>query len=266
MHRRALTMYFCAFAALILQSGRAAAVVLDWDTVFWADGSLSNSYQADPADPDSGVTVTVSPNNGANFVPYSGAPNPFTPTVNAAFQGGRPSVENTLTVAVDLANPSQSVTLTISFAASEGASDVSFSLFDIDGGGPSADRLSMIQALSIDGTTLIAPTITTSANNVLFGTGLNQSVIGTTATSDQGSTSGRANVTISFGTNLIQSFTFTYGSPTYIPNPAYQHFGVHDISFTPVPEINPALVTVFSCLVTSGLMVRKKLRGKRDHQ
>lgn len=261
---RTLKLYLCAFIALILVQSRAAAAVMDWDGVYWGDGDLTNSYQADPSDPESGITVTVSSNNGANLVPYSGAPNPMTPAVGTFFQGGLPGIENTLTIAVDLANPNQSVTISISFASSGGASDVSFSLFDIDAGGGAQDQLSLIRALSIDGVTLIAPTITTSLNNLLIGTGIDQSVVGTGATASTGLTSGRGNVSISFGTNLIQSLTFTYGNTAAIPNPAYQHFGVHDISFTPVPEIDPAFVTVMCCSAAAGLMLHRRRRTKKS--
>ena len=251
-------------ATLVLFQSYAGAAVLNWNTVAWTDGSLNNSYQADPADPSSGITIDVAANNGAPIVPFSGAPNPMTPTVNAVFQGGRASIENTLTIAVDLANAAtQSITVTISFAVTGGASGVSFQLFDIDAGGPYQDQLTQITALSIDGSTLIAPTITTSANNTLIGSGTSQSVVGTGTTPDAGPNSGRANVTIDFGANLVQSLTFTYGGTAAWPNPAYQHFGIGDITFTPVPEVNPALLSVLSCLTAAGLARRHRAKVRK---
>jgi len=259
----ALRLYACTFVASLLLQGHASALVLDWDSVIWADGTLNNSYQVDPVDPESSITIDVTSNNGANLAPYSVSPNPLTPTINSDFQGGLLFAEKTLVLAVDLANPTQSITVTVSFASTEGASNVSFKLFDIDAGGGSQDELSLIRALSIDGLTLIAPTITTSPDNTRIGTGINQSVVGTALTPSAGLTSGRGNVTINFGTNVIQSFTFTYGSTTAFPDPAYQHFAMHDISFTPVPEVNPTVMSVFSCLVAAGLVFRHRFRLRK---
>ena len=254
-----LRRYFCAVAALILSQNCASALVLDWDSVSWVDGTLNNTFNVSGND----VTVDVSANNGAALAPFSGLPNPQTPTIGNSFQGGLATAENTLILAVDLDNSLQSITVTVSFAAFGGATDVSFKLFDIDAGGPYQDQVTSIQALSTDGTTLIAPTITTSANNTPIGTGLSQSVVGTATTPSTGANSGRGNVTIDFGTNDIQSFTFTYGSTAAFLDPAYQHFGLYDIDFTPVPEINPALISVLSCLTAAGLVLRRRSKPSR---
>ncbi len=262
MPRPILRRYFYALATLLLCQFQAHALVLDWDSVAWADGSLNNSYQVDPMAGGNDVTVDVTPNNGAPLVPYSGAPNPQTPTINAGFQGGLATAENTLVLAVDLANPTQSITITISFANLGGVQGVSFKLFDIDAGGGSQDELTLIHALSIDGSTLIAPTITTSANNTLIGSGLAQSVVGTATTASTGPTSGRGNVTIDFGANVIQSLTFTYGCTVAFPDPAYQHFALHDVNFTPVPEMNPAIVSFLSCVAGAALVIRHRWRAR----
>jgi hypothetical protein len=252
----ALRRYLCAFASACLLQSSASAVVLDWDGVAWTAGDLNHTFQVDPFDADSTLTIDVTANNGAPLVPYSATPNPMTPVVNSVFQGGLGTIENTLTLAVNLANPTQSITVGISFAASGGASNVSFKLFDIDAGGGSQDQLTQIRALSIDGVTWIAPTITTSPDNTLVGMGLAQSVVGSALTASTGLTSGRGNVTIDFGTNQIQSLMFTYGNTAAQADPSYQHFAIHDISFTPVPEMNPALLSAFSCLAAVGLIVR----------
>lgn len=253
---RAFRRYQCVCAALLLLQSQAAAVTLDWDTVSWVDGSLSNSFDVDGGGND--ITVSVTPNGGAPLVPYSVAPNPQTPTVNAVFQGGLFLVENTLTLAVDLSDADkQTITIYVAFSPG-GASNVAFTLFDIDAGGGTQDHLTSIHALSVDGFTLIAPTITPSADNTLIGSGVNQSVVGTGNTNSTGLASGRGNVGISFGSNVIQSFTFNYGGTNAFPNPAYQHFGMHDINFTPVPEVNPAIMSVFSCLAAIALIWRHR--------
>jgi hypothetical protein len=198
------------------------------------------------------------------------APNPMTPAVTTDFQGGFGTAQNALCLAVDLASQSQSVTVTVDFSAlySLGVQNVSFTLFDIDFAATSTstyqDLLSGITGLSTDGTTLIAPTITTSANNTLTGTGLTQVVAGTVSTADTGATSGNGNVTITFGATAIKSFTFTYGSGSgTAADPTYQHVGIGDITFTPVPEINPAWTAFGSCLVAAALILRHSAKFRK---
>jgi hypothetical protein len=257
---------FCTFAALILFKIHAEGAVLDWDTVTWPDGSLHNSYQADPAASGPDITVDVSTNNGATLAPYAGAPNPQTPTVGAFFQGGLPTTQNALVMAVDLANPTQSITITISLANPTGVSGLSFTLFDIDAGGGSQDQLTSIRALSIDGTTLIAPVITTSANNLATGSGLGQSVVGTASVASTGPTSGQGNVTIDFGSAVIQSLTFTYGCTGTFADPTYQHFALHDITFTsqPVPEADPRWISLLVCVAGVGTTLRLRKPGNKS--
>ncbi len=257
-------------AALAFFSANARAVILDWDTASWTAGSLSNSYDIDPANPGNDVTVSVVANNGAPFQPELVAPNPMTPAVSPSFQGGLSTIENTLCIALNLTSNTQSVTVTIDFSSlyALGVTNVSFKIFDVDyanvaGSSTYQDQLSLIRALSIDGTTLIAPTITTSVNNTLSGTGINQIVQGNASTADTGATSGDANVTIDFGNNAIKSLTFTYGGGPAFDDSTYQHIGLHDISFTPVPEMNPLWPSILSCATAAGLVLRLRKRARK---
>ena len=110
----------------------------------------------------------------------------------------------------------------------------------------------------------IAPTITISPNNSLTGTGLSQVVNGTASLNDTGAGSGDANVTISFGTAAIKSFTFTYGSGSgTVADPTYQHVGISDITFMPVPEINPTWSAVGSCLLAAVLILRHSAKFRK---
>ena len=89
-------------------------------------------------------------------------------------------------------------------------------------------------------------------------------VTGTASVADTGATSGNGNVTISFGTTAIKSLTFTYGSGSgTVPDPTYQHVGIHDITFTPVPEINPTWTAVGSCLVAAALILRHSAKFRK---
>ena len=259
-------MYFYRRFVLTLLLGpflvaAAHGVTLDWDTAAWTAGSLSNSYNIDPSNAGNDITVTISGNTG-QLQPKNTAPNPQTPALTNTLQGGLGAAENTLCLALNLTNQSQSVTVTVNFSAlyTQGVTGVSFTLFDIDfantSGNTFQDQLSSIQAIDVNGNP-VAATITTSVNNTLTGTGLSQVVNGTASGSDTGAGSGNSNVTISFGGAAIKSFTFTYGSGSgTVPDPTYQHMGIHDITFTPVPEINPTWTAVGSCLAAFALILR----------
>jgi hypothetical protein len=247
----------------------AHAITLDWDTVTWTAGTLSKSYDIDPAKAGNDITVTVS-GNTTQLTTELASGNPMTPAITPDFQGGLGTAQNTLCLAVNFANQSQAITVTVDFSAlyTSGVAGVSFTLFDIDfsaaSGNNYQDQLLSIVATSIDGITQVAPTITTSANNTLSGAGLTQVVNGTVSTVDNGPGSGNGNVTISFGTTAIKSFTFTYGSGSgTVPDPTYQHVGIHDITFTPVPEINPAWSALASCLVAAALILRHSAKFRK---
>jgi hypothetical protein len=253
-------------AGLLLAAGGATsrAVSLQWGSEPWAPGSLSNSFDVDPSSPGNDITVTVGGDTGQLQTELV-APNPLTPSITSDLEGGFGPSNKSLCIAVDLANQSQGVVITVDFSAqyAQGVTNVSFTIFDVDfsnsSGGHFQDQLRSITALSIDGTTLIAPTITTSVNNTLSGTGLNQVVNGIATTSDTGATSSNANVTISFGANAIKSFTFTYGSGSGTDaDPTYEHIGLGDITFTPVPEMNPAWGALVSCFLATALVLRHR--------
>jgi hypothetical protein len=266
-------MHFYRRFAVILLVGpflvtAAHAVTLDWDTTAWTAGSLSNSYDIDPSKAGNDITVTIS-GNTAQLQPKNTAPNPQTPALTNTLQGGLGTAENTLCLALNLQNQSQAVTISVNFSTlyTQGVTGVSFTLFDIDfansGGSTFQDQLRSIQAIDINGNP-VAATITTSVNNTLSGTGLSQVVTGTASGNDTGAGSGNSNVTISFGGAAITSFTFTYGSGSgTVPDPTYQHMGIHDITFTPVPEINPTWSAVGSCLVAAVLILRHSAKFRK---
>lgn len=235
---------------VIASTGRA--VTLDWDAVTWAPGSLSNSYDIDPTKTGTDVTVTVS-GDTARLQPEVAAPNPQTPTTAPAFGGGLATTEKTLCLAIDLSNKNQGITVTLDFSSlyAAGIYHLSFKLFDIDyansGTSTYQDRLRSIYGTTV-GDAQVAPTITTSVNNTVSGTGTSRVVDGTVSTLDTGATSGDGNVTIDFGHTAIRSFTFTYGSSAAFGDPTYQHVGLYDFTYSPVPEINPAITAVLSCI------------------
>ena len=105
------------------------AVTLDWDTATWTPGSLANSYDVDPGNAGNDVTVAVS-GSTAQLQPSLVAPNPQTPAITTALEGGLSPVQKSLEIAVDFTNQTQSIVVTVNFAAgyTQGVQNVSFTL------------------------------------------------------------------------------------------------------------------------------------------
>ena len=253
---RLLLCALALFCATVLLCGNASAALVDWGTLTWPAGSLSNSYDVDPASPGNDVTVTIGGDTG-QLQPSLVSPNPQTPAITRAFDGGLGTSPKTLELALDLTSNTQSVTFTLDFSAlyAAGVSNVSFTLFDIDANNTSSskyqDVISSIYAISTTGTH-IAPTITNVGANVsLTGTGLSQVLTGQVSTVDLGAGSGAANATISFNTTNIRSITFTYGSSTMFADPTYQHIGIYNIEYDTVPEPN----SLVGCFAVAGLAI-----------
>ena len=242
-------------------SGSASGVLIDWSTLSWPAGSLSNSYDVDPANSGNDFTATIS-GDTAQLRPSLVSPNPQTPAITRAFDGGLGTSPHTLELALDLTNNTQSVTFTLNFSAlyAAGVANVSFTLFDIDtnnaSGSTYQDVISSIHATSTGGPQ-IAPTITNvGANVALTGSGLSYVLTGTVSTVDLGAGSGAANATITFNATDIASITFTYGSSSLFADPTYQHIGIYNIDYTPVPEPS----ALGACILVIGLAVSKSLR------
>ena len=250
--------FFCAICAF---TEPASAALVDWSALNWPAGSLSNSYDVDPASPGNDVTVTIGGDTG-QLQPGLVSPNPQTPAITRAFDGGLGTSPLTLELALNLTSNAQSVTFTLDFSAlyAAGVSNVSFTIFDIDANNASGstyqDVISGIHATSTTGTQ-IAPTITNVGANVsLTGTGLSQVLTGQVSTTDLGAGSGAANATISFNTTNIRSITFTYGSSSMFADPTYQHIGIYNIDYAVVPE--PGVLG--ACLIIVGLAVWRSHR------
>jgi hypothetical protein len=251
----------------------AQGVTLDWDTVTWTNNGApptnsihSNSYNVDPLNAGNDITVTVSGNTA--LMQYG------TPAIAQTFSGGLTPIApatgiSSLVLGVDFTNQSQFITVKVDFSAlyAQGVQNVSFMIFDVDfdnvngsNGSRYQDQLRSISAIDVNGA-IIAPTITTSANNTEASPGI---VNGLVSTPDTGAGAANGNVTISFGTAHIRSFTFTYGSgPNSPTDPTYQHIGLHDINFTPVPEINPAWTAMFSCFAAGVLILRHRANFRK---
>jgi hypothetical protein len=242
---------------LVGASQNARALVLDWDTAGWTAGSLSNSYDLN-GDAVNDVTVTATSQNPGVWTndPTSGT---MTPAVNQTMTGGLSPVENSLILAANL-HTNSNVTLQLSFTGGPGglpgANNVSFTIFDIDIT-TNSDIINSIYGVAPDGTH-VAPTITNIGSAVtLTGTGLSQILTGNAASPNNSS---NGNATISFGSTLIYDVFFTFGNTAGAPR--YQDIAVGDVTFTPVPEINPAISASLSCLLAVGLTVWMQRRAR----
>lgn len=250
--------------AVALCAASANAVTLDWDTATWTNGATSGT-------PTTGVDVNIAPSAPNLFQPsLVNYPNVPTPAITRAFDGGLSPGQNTLEIAIDLPNGgnNQSVTFTLTFNSatySAGVTNVSFSIFDIDyandpkNNNTYQDRIFNISATSVTGATL-TPTISNLGSVVQQPTpGV---LIGTASSNDTaawGPGTGNGNATISFS-GQVRSITFSYGAGGLFADPTYQHIGIYDVSFTPVPETNPAWFGTLSCIAAAFLIRRHNAR------
>ena len=187
-----------------------------------------------------------------------------------AFDGGLTPGRNSLELAVDFGNHTQGLTVTFSFSAAytAGVSNVSFSLFDIDKQATAnsnfEDQVRSIYATLTNGTQ-IAATITNLGSSVtLAGVGLAQTLTGNANAVDLGDGSGAGNATISFLSDNIRSISFVYGTGSgAAADPTYQHIGLGDIEYSPVPEINPAWTALASCFAAGGLVLRHRANFRK---
>jgi hypothetical protein len=257
--RNRLSVFTAVFLALVGGGTPAAhALILDWDAVSWSDGSLINSYDLN-SDAINDVTVTIT-SQQANIWALDPATGTQTPTVNQSLTGGLVPVENSLNLAANLKTQSD-VTIHLTFTgALPGAANVSFTLFDIDVT-TNSDIISGIYGVAYDGTH-IAATITNVGSAVtLTGTGLNQVLTGNTGAANNSS---NGNATISFGSTIITDVFFTFSNTSGAPR--FQNIGIGDISFTPVPEMNPATTAAASCIAVMVLTILLQRRARRARQ
>ena len=159
-----LTLY------LLLATSAAQGTVLDWSTITWTPGSLSNTYNLD-GDTFDDVTITISGDTSALVSGY--------PSIGTDLEGGLGSADDALLLRLNFTDPSQSITVTVQFHYYYvGATNVSFSLFDVDGdqlgASPiyrSRDHLSNLSATGDNG--LIAAALTAGSANSTAGSGTN---------------------------------------------------------------------------------------------
>jgi hypothetical protein len=245
---------FCLTAA-----SSSKGVIVDWDTATWNPGSRSNSYDLN-ADQVTDITISMSstPSNIWDPDPNGTA----TPTINQILTGGLPPVQGevpkSLMLAADLKTHSD-ITVQLSFTAgNQLATNVSFTIFDIDVS-TNNDIISGIYGVALDGSHVAATITNVGSAATLTGTGLTYVLTGNAASADNSS---NGNATISFGSAILTDVFFVFSNNAGAP--FYQDIALGDINFTPVPEINPAIASVGSCLLATGMMllVHRRRRTK----
>ncbi|MEY2564282.1 MAG: hypothetical protein QOH88_2475 [Verrucomicrobiota bacterium] len=230
-----------ALGALLLGASatNSSALVLDWSAVSWTN-QYSNTFDVDPnVINDITVKMTGNLNRFTNDTTSGVA----TPAITTTLQGGLGAVP-ALQLAANLGTNSL-ITVSVDFSAqyTQGVENVSFTLFDIDAGAD-LDRIINIYATALDGTTHLAATISNLGSTVtLTGTGLTQVLSGNAPSPD---TSANGNATFSFGANAIIGFSFSWENSNGPPK--YQDIAMGNISFTPVPEVNPTVAAATACL------------------
>ena len=259
-HRWYGTIAVASLVFLLASSRVANALVLDWDSAAWTNGSLSKSYDL-TGDAINDVTLNITKRGNASVFTNDPTTGTMTPAVNQTLTGGLSPAQNSLMIAGNLFTNSD-VTIQLSFTGTQpGAFNVSFSIFDIDVT-TNSDIINNIYGVAPDGTH-IAATITNVGSTVtLAGSGLAQTLTGNAASANNSS---NGNATISFGSTIITSVFFTFANNAGAPR--YQDIAIGDISFTPVPEVNPAAASAISCLLALGAMTmfhrRAKLKARR---
>lgn len=226
------------WVVFLLWASTSSAVVLDWSTVTWPAGSLTQTYDLD-ADGKNDVTVTFSGNT-------------------SALSSGSPAIGTGLAANVDFSTTSQSITVTVTFLSSL-VTDVSFTLYSIDADrkGNSSNFAFQDVVSGISGTTTTGtaiPTVTVGSLVTYSG--------GTATGQDVAGYSSAGNVNMVY-TNEISSFQFTFGSSGNIAgnNPDPQDFAISNIKYRKVPEVGVMPAALLLCLVTVFLKRRALSRA-----
>lgn len=245
-------------------SAHSYAAALSWGTggtpnYNWTAGapangaSVNQSFETDSTHAGTDVNIAIQNlNSGAVW-------NSGYPAVDTTTTGGTAN-KDALQVYMTSGN-SAGITVTITFTYGStyfGASNVSFSLFDVDKqGGSWIDQISNITATTYQGTTVGPSSVTGSTDNQVTGSGTSFLVTGTNTNNN---TSNGGNVDINFGNNIVTSITFTWKNTD--PGLANQVIGLGDISYTPVktPETGSGIAAVAICGLAVGW---RRLRKKR---
>ncbi|MFM9962419.1 MAG: DUF4347 domain-containing protein, partial [Planctomycetaceae bacterium] len=215
-------------------SWRYLLAQLDWDSVTWTGGSLSQSYSV-----GGGMVSLNITGDTARF--QSG-----TPLIDTTNTGGLTPVEESLLLSVDYQAQAvigdEAVNIAIGFSHPGGVSDVSFSIFDIDLS-TWTDRI----VVTGNNGAVINP------SSVMVGSVVSFDGVNTvTGTASNSSTSANGNATFTFNQSGITQINIVYQSGR-LADPTLQFISLHDINFTAAGTGQPKIdLDASSPAVTAG--------------
>jgi hypothetical protein len=242
---RLAALLLAASAGFLLSAMPARAVLLDWDTLTWTAGSLSQSYDIDATNPGNDVTITITGNTSRL--------GDSTPKLVTSVTGGLSPVEKSLQFYLDLSSRTEAITVTITFNYTTGVDSLNFKLFDIDKNLDPGNSVFQDQIRSIKGRMNTGPwvgaAVTGSASNTVANSGTTNATV--TGTGLNAENAGTGNATVNFGTNIVNSISFVYGSSSSnsTTDPSIEWITLHDISYRKVPEVGSAAVIGGGCVL-----------------
>lgn len=241
---------------LFLLSTGVDGTQLIWNQVTWTPRALTNSFDIDATNPGDDIRITIT--GDVDFLTGNN------PQISDTVRGGFPAGTNSLELTSTFETIYQQWTLTCEFLYSGGASNVSFTIFDIDSitTPPPSDQLRNIYGIAAGTTNPVAPLIIGSADNSVTGTGIYQTVTGTSPNIND---EPYGNVYISYSNVAISSFTYTMGMATNegdVNRLRSMHNSLYNIFYTGnvvVPEtgvgLAPAMLGGFALVL---LALRKR--------
>jgi hypothetical protein len=228
-------VFFCSVAS-------GSAVVLDWASVTWPPGALSESYDIDPNNPGNDITISMTGNTGAF--------NSGSPSIGTGLGGtGRSSLQ--LSTAGLLS--SQSIVVTINFLYTNGVYVQNLNILNVDYN-PGVvglvagwqDQIRNITAMTATGQT-VNP-VAVAGNSAVTITGNSTTGFTATGNATASGNSPAGNVSLDFGNYKVTQIQFTFGAGPNAPILlANQLIGLDDITYSLTPEVHPALLSSILC-------------------
>ena len=239
------------------QAAQASVLTLDWNSLKQGTLTKNGSTYTDLVKLGEGeVKVTVAPSGPVQFRKF-GTANLQTPAVtNTIFQGGQVAGTSNLSTVAKFrpsqGSPDPSVTFTIDFLGyKNGVSNVNFDLFDVD----RSDNARFIDEVTFQ---TAGVSLAPGSANALVG---NNTVAGTTSSSNLGPASGAGNVGVTYDRVPSRKIVFSYRNIDLGGKDSLQGFGIGNISFAPVPEAGQLVIGLASCALAA-FWLRKRTRRK----
>jgi hypothetical protein len=256
MMRFFLGVSFALFCGVSVGS----AVTLDWSTVTWTAGSLSNSYQVDPNFSGNNITISVTDSSGA----LTGSGTPNIPSYSSSPLGGtgKPSLQMAPTFLLG----TQSITVTISFNTSNYPNGVyvnNLNILGVDSNNSPryTDSITNIQGVTATNQTINAVAVAGGSSVTVSG----NSSTGWTATGKNSvsGTSANGNVSVSFGNSRVKQISFTLSNTNAVLG-GRQLIGLDNITYSLTPEVQPGIIGAAICGFVLMYEFGRNRRKKRE--